>query len=101
MIYRDFKDGLRTSLLGMGCMRLATVPGQQNVVDYELAEKIIDKAYASGINYYDTAYVYIGGESERTLGKILSKYPRESYFIADKMPGMIKTKEDVERIFNE
>ena len=101
MIFRDFKDGLKTSLLGMGCMRLATLPGQQNVVDYELAEKIIDKAYASGINYFDTAYVYIGGESERTIGKILSKYPRESYFIADKMPGMIKTKEDVERIFNE
>lgn len=101
MIYRDFKDGLKTSLLGMGCMRLATLPDQQNVVDYELAEKIIDKAYASGVNYYDTAYVYIGGDSERTLGKALSKYPRESYYIADKMPGMIKTKEDVERIFNE
>lgn len=101
MIYRDFKDGLKTSLLGMGCMRLATKPGPGDVVDYDLAESIIQKAYENGVNYFDTAYVYLSGNSERTLGKALSKYPRDSYFIADKMPGMIQTKEDVERIFNE
>ncbi len=101
MIYRDFKDGLKTSLLGMGCMRLTCLPGTQDEVDYELAEKVIDYAYQHGVNYFDTAYVYLNGNSERTIGKALSKYPRESYFIADKMPGMIKTKDDVERIFAE
>lgn len=101
MIQRDFKDGLKTGLLGMGCMRLACKEGSQDDVDFDLAEKIIDYAYAHGVNYYDTAYVYLNGNSERTLGKALRKYPRESYFIADKMPGMVKTKEDVERVFHE
>jgi len=101
MIYRDFKDGKKTSLLGMGCMRLATLPNTHDEVDYALAEKLIDTAYQNGVNYFDTAYVYLSGNSERVLGKALSKYPRESYFIATKMPGMVKTKEDVERVFNE
>lgn len=101
MIYRDFKDGKKTSMLGMGCMRLATLPGPGDVVDYDLAEKLIQTAYENGVNYFDSAYVYLSGNSERTLGKALSKYPRESYYIATKMPGMIQTKEDVERIFNE
>ena len=83
--YREFKDGVRLSRLGMGNMRLPVredVPGQP--IDYEKAEAVIDAAYAAGVNYYDTAYIYHNGESEVFTGKALKKYPRDSYFVADK-----------------
>lgn len=103
MIYRNFKNtDTKTSLLGMGCMRLPTVGGPGDPVDYEKAEAIIDLAYKSGINYYDTAYIYHSGDSERFIGKALSKYPRDTWYLATKMPAFsLKTKEDVERVFND
>ena len=39
---------------------------------------------ALGVNYYDTAYIYHGGESEVFTGKALAEYPRDSYYVADK-----------------
>lgn len=105
MKYRKFRDtGIETSILGMGCMRLPTKPGTRDV-DYAKAEEIIDYAYANGINYYDTAYVYNDGDSERCTGKALSKYPRDSYMLATKLPmGMPGLKytcpQDVIDIFN-
>ena len=103
MIYRNFKDtSAKTSLLGMGCMRLPTVGGPGDPVDYEKAEKLIDLAYKSGINYYDTAYIYHSGDSEKFIGKALAKYPRDTWYLATKMPAYdLKVKDDVERIFNE
>lgn len=103
MRYRSYRQtGLETSLLGMGCMRLPNIDGDRTRIDEKKAQEIIDLAYKRGINYYDTAYVYGGGASERFIGKALSKYPRESYFLADKMPPWpLETKEDVERIFRE
>ena len=102
MIYRKFPRGSEeTSLLGMGCMRLPRV-GDSESVDFPEAEKLLDYAYSKGINYFDTAYVYHGGESENALGMALKKYPRESYFIADKMPiFIIENKEMVAEIFQE
>ena len=52
--------------------------------DYEKAKAIIDRAMEAGVNYYDTAYIYHGGESERFVGKALAEYPRDSYYVADK-----------------
>lgn len=103
MEYRQYRNtDLRTSLLGMGCMRLPRIPGQGDAVDYAKSEEIIDYAYAHGVNYFDTAYVYHGGESERVIGKALSKYPRESYNLVTKLPGWLcSSKEDVLRIFHE
>lgn len=104
MEYRSFRDtGIKTSLLGMGNMRLPTLPGRgMSGIDYEKGQEIIDYAYSHGINYYDTAYVYHGGQSEVFLGKALSKYPRESYYIADKLPGFQLTKyEEIDKMFNE
>ncbi len=87
MIYREFK-GKRMPLLGFGAMRLPTKKeGEETVIDYDLAEKMIDLAMSRGVNYFDTAYPYHGGKSEIVLGEILSKYPRESYYLADKYPG--------------
>lgn len=83
MQYKAFKD-IQLSRLGMGTMRLPVIDGANDNIDYEKAQAIIDKAYASGINYYDTAYIYHGGNSEVFLGKAMEKYPRDSYYVADK-----------------
>lgn len=84
MIYRDLL-GEHLSLLGFGAMRLPTLDGGE--IDRETAEKMIANAIAQGVNYFDTAYPYHGGMSETVLGEILSKYPRESFYLADKFPG--------------
>ena len=98
--YRD--TDVKVSLLGMGCMRLPKVDPEKEDIDYEKAQEIIDYAYANGVNYFDTAYGYHGGQSELFVGQALKKYPRESFFLASKMPiWCVKEKGDVERIFNE
>ncbi len=84
MLYKDFK-GDKLSQLGFGLMRLPV--REDGSIDEELTEKMIDRAYHSGINYFDTAYPYHGGKSELVAGKILKKYPRDSFFFADKFPG--------------
>ena len=95
--YRD--TGVTTPLLGFGLMRL---PQKDGKLDYELIDKMFDRALAAGVNYFDTAYVYIGGKSERCVGDLLSKRPRDSYFLASKMPvGQVKSLDDAKRIFNE
>lgn len=85
-LYRS--SGQQLSLLGFGAMRFPTqsVNGEK-VIDEELSEKMIDYAYRHGVNYFDTAYMYHGGKSEAFLGRVLKKYPRDSYILADKMPG--------------
>jgi hypothetical protein len=85
--YTDFQ-GKQLSRLGMGNMRLPTT-GDTGTVDEERAQAIIDLVYANGVNYFDTAYMYHNGQSERFLGKALKKYPRDSYYLADKMPGFM------------
>lgn len=103
MEMRQYRDtGVEVSLLGMGCMRLPKLDPEKPDIDYAKAQEIIDYAYSHGVNYFDTAYVYHGGQSESFIGQALKKYPRESYFLATKMPiWCVKKQEDVERIFNE
>ena len=101
MIYREFQD-LRLSALGMGAMRLPVLDGEDSKIDEEAAEKMVDIAMESGINYYDTAWGYHGGNSELVMGKALKKYPRDSFYLADKFPGydlsnMGKTEEIFEK----
>lgn len=98
MKYRKDKYGNKVSVLGFGCMRF-TQKGLK--IDYDKAEKEILEAYKNGVNYFDTAYVYSG--SEELLGKVLSKNKiRDKVFIATKLPHyMIKSKEDIEKYFNE
>lgn len=84
MRYNQFKNCISLSALGMGNMRLPVKTEAGSPIDYDKAKAIIDRAYAAGVNYYDTAYVYHGGESEVFTGKALKEYPRESYYIADK-----------------
>ena len=86
--------GVKVSALGMGNMRLPTVDGQESRIDTEKAQEIIDYAMAHSINYYDTAYRYHGGASERFVGEALSKYPRDSYLLASKFPGHMMVKKE-------
>ncbi len=97
---RPYKDtDLTLPLLGFGVMRL---PLKDEAIDYATACAMVDRAMAAGCNYFDTAYMYHQGESEKFLGEALSKYPRESYFLTTKMPVARMTSEaDNERIFQE
>lgn len=85
MSYKNFKNEIKLSRLGMGNMRLPVKKTENGeVIDFEAAKKIIDNAIKMGVNYFDTAYIYHGGESEVFTGKALKDYPRESYYVADK-----------------
>ena len=86
MIYKDF-GGLKLSSLGLGCMRLPTVDGQDAVIDTEATARMVQYAFDHGINYFDTAWMYHSGNSETVMGQILSNYPRESFYLASKFPG--------------
>ena len=101
MIYKTFQD-LKLSALGMGAMRLPVIDGNDADIDVAAAEKMVDYAMAHGVNYYDTAWGYHDGNSETVTGKALSRYPRESYYLATKFPGydlgnMPKVKEIFEK----
>ena len=101
MIYSKFQD-IELSALGMGCMRLPTTDGDDSRIDEEKAAAMVEKAMKSGVNYYDTAWGYHGGQSETVMGRILKKYPRESFYLASKFPGydnsnMPKVKEIFEK----
>ena len=85
MIYRDFK-GQKLSQLGFGCMRFASDP-KTGEIDQAKVNAMFDLAIREGVNYFDTAYPYLGGKSEIAMAEALSRYPRESYYIADKFPG--------------
>lgn len=90
--------------LGFGLMRLPqTDPNDWSSIDMEKTMTMIDKYMKAGFTYFDTAYVYHGGNSERAFGTLVAeRYPRDSYIVTTKMPVfMTKSAEDYERIFNE
>lgn len=98
MNYRvNSKNKDKLSILGYGCMRFTK---QGNKIDYKKAEMEIRTAIDSGINYFDTAYIYPG--SEAVLGKILEGPQRSKVNIATKLPHyLIKRPEDIEKYFTE
>jgi len=78
MTYRvQHGSGEQISLLGFGMMRL---PNNQEEVD-----RLVDYAIAHGVNYFDTAPMYMGGQSEVLTGNTLSRFPRDKYYVATKM----------------
>lgn len=88
---------LTLPLLGFGTMRL---PRKNGEIDMDAWRKLVKRAMDAGINYFDTAWFYMKGKSENAVAEALSSYPRESYFLADKLPvRSIRSKEDAERIF--
>ena len=99
MIYRNFQN-LKLSALGMGAMRLPVIDGDDTRVDQELVNKMVACAMEGGVNYYDTAWGYHGGQSELAMGRALAAYPRESFYLADKFPGYdLSNMDKVEEIF--
>ena len=99
MIYRVFQD-IKLSALGMGAMRLPVVDGDDSRIDEKKAEEMVAYAMANGVNYYDTAWGYHGGNSELVMGKALKNYPRESFYLASKFPGYdLANMDKVEEIF--
>ena len=90
------------SLLGFGLMRLPTLDDDGSKIDYPKAQAMVDRAYKAGVNYFDTAYVYHGQMSEVFAGDTLSRYPRDSYYLATKMPTWekINSEDDMNRILD-
>lgn len=86
MIYKDFQD-LKLSALGLGAMRLPVIDGNDSNINEEATKDMINYAMEKGINYYDTAWGYHGGQSEIMIGKALKNYPRNSFYLATKFPG--------------
>jgi predicted aldo/keto reductase-like oxidoreductase len=86
--------------LGFGLMRL---PEKDGAIDLSRLEEMVDAYIKAGMNYFDTAYVYHGGNSEKAVKEALTKrYPRESFYLATKLPAWnMKTEDDRDRIFNE
>ena len=88
MTYRTNKaDGDKVSILGYGCMRWPMIKNAEgkDIVDQETVNSLIDHALAEGVNYFDSAPVYLQGQCETATGEALSRHPRESYFIATKL----------------
>ena len=83
---------------GFGCMRLPMI-GEQ--VDLPQFEKMVDAFLASGLNYFDTAHVYIGGQSETALRQCLtSRYPRDRFVLTNKLSGScFETEADIRPFF--
>ena len=98
MNYRLDKYGNEISILGFGCMRFRQTKGK---IDLEEAEREIMEAFRSGVNYYDTAYVYPG--SEAAIGEIFERNGiRDKINIATKLPHyLIKSVEGMEKLFQE
>ncbi len=103
MTYRvNPKNGDRISIVGYGCMRFPIVDDDKTKIDEEISQILVDEAIRRGVNYFDTAYPYHGGNSETFIGKALKKYPRKSFYLTSKFPTFKKpTYEEGVAIFEE
>ena len=92
----------KLSSLGFGTMRLPCVNGCDTQPDQAAVNAMVDEAIKNGVNYFDTAWGYHGGQSEIVLGNALSRHDRKSYHLADKFPGYdLANMTRVKEIFNE
>ena len=88
MTYRTHpENGDKVSILGYGCMRWPMIKDEngKDIIDQETTNRLVDYAIEHGVNYFDTAPVYLQGQSETATGIALKRHPRESYFIATKL----------------
>ncbi len=88
MTYRTHNgNGDKVSILGYGCMRWPMIKdgNEKDIVDQETVNRLVDHAIEHGVNYFDTAPVYLQGQSEKATGTALKRHPRESYHIATKL----------------
>ena len=88
MTYRtNPKTGEKVSILGYGCMRWPMIKDKdgKDIIDQEAVNRLIDHALENGINYFDTAPMYLQGQSEEATANALVRHPRESYYLATKL----------------
>lgn len=90
----------RMPRLGFGLMRL---PEKDGKIDLEQVCQMVDAYLDAGLNYFDTAYVYHGGNSERIVREaIVRRHPRDRFMVATKLPAWcMKSEDDRDRIFRE
>lgn len=82
MKYRSVgKSGLKVSEIAVGSW-MTDLAGSDKAA---IAERTIREAYDKGVNFFDCADAYSGGEAERFLGRILKDYPRSSYVVSSKV----------------
>lgn len=97
MKYKELgKTGKKVSQLGFGVMRLPYLQGAPRKVDREKAYEMIEYAYQNGVNYFDTAQNYLGGESETVLGAAVKSF-RDRIFLATKV-GVWHLKNSIEDV---
>ncbi len=85
--------------LGFGLMRL---PMKDDAIDIEQTKEMVDKFMEAGFCYFDTAYGYNDGESEKAAkAALVDRYPRDKFFLATKLPAWAgaKSKEEAEQMF--
>lgn len=100
MIHSKFGD-LEISQLAMGSMRLPRTGDDDADIDVAQSKEMVAAAFDGGINYFDTAWGYHGGNSELVMGELLSDYDRDCFYLATKFPGYDSENWDkVEEIFN-
>lgn len=76
--------GEATPKLGFGLMRLPKT--KDGKIDLEQTKQMVDRFMAAGLTYFDTAYVYDDGDSERAAkAALVDRYPRESFTLATKL----------------
>ena len=96
VVKRKYKD-IEVPLLALGCMRF---PMKNGEIDQMEVDRMVDYCMEHGANYFDTAYMYVDGKSELSIGKSLKRFKREDFILADKSPiYKMKKQEDVRRIF--
>ena len=94
---------MNDNILGFGLMRLPVINDDYTNIDMDQFKKMVDAFMDKGYNYFDTAYPYHMGASEEAVKEaIVKRYPRDSFFIADKLPTFaIQSADQMEPIFNE
>ena len=87
--------------LGFGCMRLPMLDPEKNLVDLGQFSRMVDLYMGAGFCYFDTAHVYLGGNSETALRECLVRhYPRESFLLTDKLSGScFQSEDEIYRLF--
>ncbi|OWT32352.1 Fe-S oxidoreductase [Methanobrevibacter sp. 87.7] len=91
-----------TANFGLGLMRLPIIGDNVENIDIDQLQEMVDTAMENNVNFFDTAYPYHNGESEKAIKKTLvDKYPRDSFILSNKLPLFdIEKEEDIEKIFN-
>lgn len=101
MQYRPMgRTGVKVSALGFGMLRLPML--ENGSVNKDESVRMVRRAIEGGVNYIDTGRVYMGGQSEETVGKALSGGLRDRVYVTSKAPWwMMDRPEDFEKIFDE